>query len=347
MKKKRRQLVISVILLLILSVVTFFLMRKQTGNTFASEENDFSIKDTLSIGKITITDQDQNQVRLVKKDSATWSLNEKYTARIDKVALILKTVYSIKTRSQAPQAAHEVLLRNMSVSYKKVEYATEDGSPIKTWYVGHPTPNSEGSYMLLETPKHGKGEIPYITYIPGFIGELTSRFFTLEADWRNSEVFAYKPQEIASVKILDNDAPTESFDLKVPKDNVFELYNYSGNRVKGFDTVAIRQYLVNFKKIHYETLNKGVLSKMQEDSLIRATPYYIVKVTDRNGHKKKVSIYHKTNPGVDQIGNPLDPEIKWDPERAFILLPSGEFAVIQFYSFDKILWPISAFKPVL
>jgi len=60
-----------------------------------------------------------------------------------------------------------------------------------------------------------------------------------------------------------------------------------------------------------------------------------------------VSFYQTPRPGVDQIGNTLDPEITWDPERAFILLPSGEFAVIQFYSFDKILWPISAFKPVL
>jgi hypothetical protein len=199
--------------------------------------------------------------------------------------------------------------------------------------------------MLLETPENGKGETPYITYIPGFVGELTSRFFTGIEDWRDSEVFDYSPREIAAIKILNNDYPEESFELKVPQDNVYLLFNRNGKQSKGCDTVAVRQFLVNFKNIHYETLVKRHLTKIQEDSLIRATPFYIVKVTDRNGHENKVSIYHKKNPGINDMGEEVDPALSWDPERAFILLPSGEFALIQFSVFDKILWPLGVFKP--
>lgn len=343
MNKGKIQLYVSVVILAILAAVTFTLTQKKSNSSFGKELSDFAIADTASIGKVIITDQDKNRVELERKDAGYWSLNTKFRARIDAINLILATCNKIKMKNPVPENARENIIRNLAVSYHKVEYFNLDGDPLKTWYVGHAAKDQEGSYMILETPGEGKSDLPYVTYIPGFAGQLTSRFFASEKEWRFTGIFNYDPKSIASVKMVNYDAPEESFEVRADKNDIFSLIDHKGKSIPQFDTVAVRQFLVNFRKIHFETFNKGVLTAVQEDSIKKARPYYSIRVTEKSGESTDLIIFHKNVPKKDVSGADYVGDYQWDPERAFALIPSGEIVVIQFFVFDKILWPVYAF----
>lgn len=347
MNKKKKQLLLSLTLLITLVIYVVYLTVRNGGwsgrnNTFVEEIGDFSIKDTASIYQITITDQDKNKAVIQRKEKGYWQVNGKHRARIESIDLILYTCKMIEVKSQVPIAARETIIRNLSVNYKKVEFFDAKNKWIKTWYVGGATKDNEGSYMILED-ENGKAEVPCITYIPSFVGHLSSRFFCSEREWRFTGIFNYDPLDIASVKIINYDSLAEGFEIKVLDKNRFALYNAFDKPVPVFDTAAVRQYLVNYKKIHFQSFNPGTLTEKQEDSLRKAKPYYKILVTDKKGIKNELTIYHKKTPPIDELGEPWEMEVDWDPIRSFAILSSGEVVIIQFGVFDRILWPIYAF----
>jgi hypothetical protein len=346
MNKKKRRLFMSFTILLILLGIAYYLASSagyfgENRTTLKQDEYNFRIEDTSAVHTVRITNQDKISVEMTRAENSEWNLNGKYLARIDAINLILRTAKLIDMKSPVPRSARENIMKLLAVNFKKVEFIDEDGDMIKTWYVGNPTKDNAGSYMLLETPDHGKYEQPYVMEIPGFAGELTSRFFVDEIAWRSTVVFAYDPLEIASVKVDNFDNISEGFEIRSPFKSSFRLFDYKGKEIPKFDTVAVRAYLVNYKKIPFETFNKGTLTKSQEDSLLLSRPYYKVEVTDRQGTKKEITIFHKTalKDDVDAYGIPYE----FDTQRAYALLQSGEFVVIQFDTFDKILWPVQAF----
>ncbi|HRE74803.1 MAG TPA: hypothetical protein PK637_05605 [Flavobacteriales bacterium] len=345
MKRRQLQLLISAAVLITLSVVVVYMKQKKSNSTFTKDLSDFTIEDTASIGKLKITNQDKISAELVRKHAGYWELNGKFRARVDAIDLMLTTAKKVRVKNPVPESARENIIRNLSVNYHKVEYFDLNGKAIKTWYVGHATKDHDASYMLLETPSEGKSSLPYVTYIPGFAGELSSRYFCVEEEWRFTGIFNYDPSEIIAVSIRNNDYPEESFEVKVLDKNLFALHDQFGKKVERFDTAGVRQLVVNFKKIHFETLNRGILSPLQEDSLRKAKPYYEISVTDKKGEKKEIKVFHKKLPPHNMNNEPFEQDYPYDPERAFAQIPGGEIVVIQFFVFDKILWPIDAFLP--
>ena len=63
--------------------------------------------------------------------------------------------------------------------------------PFKTWYIGSPTQDHTGTYMLLQLGQD-KSSKPYVTYKPGMYGTLEVRFFTDWKAWRSPRIFDYK-----------------------------------------------------------------------------------------------------------------------------------------------------------
>ena len=347
MTRRKKQLFISSGLLAVLIVIALVLINKKGGfsgttNTLTEDIGEFAIDDTASISKIIITDQDKNTGEVTRKHEGYWEINKKFRARIESIDLILYTTKEIEVRNQVPIAGRENTIRNMSVNYKKVEFFDANDNWIKTWYVGSAAKDNEGSNMILED-ENGKAEIPCITYIPGFVGQLSSRFFCEEKTWRFTGVFNYEPKEIASIKVMNYDSLVESFEIKSLGKNNFSLYNAFNKPVDLFDTAAIRQYVLNYKKIHFQSFNAGTLTLKQEDSLRNAKPHYKISVTDTKGKLNEIKIYHKHLPDVDDMGNPWDFDYPWDPVRGFAVLQSGEVVIIQYSVFDHILWPIYAF----
>ena len=71
------------------------------------------------------------------------------------------------------------MIKRLAVNHKRVDIYDQKNKLIKTWYIGSPTPDHLGTFMLLK--KDGiKGSRPYIMFKPGVYGSLDVRFFRLD-----------------------------------------------------------------------------------------------------------------------------------------------------------------------
>jgi hypothetical protein len=93
------------------------------------------------------------------------------------------------------------------------------------------------------------------------------------------------------------------------------------------------EYMVTNFKLH------------KKDSIVATTPFHILTVTDMSGNSTLIKTYHKEATSDElEMYDDLSP---YDKDRLFVLFNDGkDFALIQFYVFDKVLRPLSYFmKP--
>ena len=100
--------------------------------------------------------------------------------------------------------------RDIATKATKVEIYQGDDKPSKVYYVGNATNDHQGTYMVLEIDGV-KSTVPFVMFIPGNYGYLTSRFFTEAQQWRDAIVFKYAPEAIKSIEINYLETPEQSF----------------------------------------------------------------------------------------------------------------------------------------
>lgn len=343
---KKRKNIISVVVLLGLGVVAFFVAKNEgwfSGgySTLNKNLSDFAIKDTASINRMVITTFDDKKADLVRKSPGEWQLNGKYKARIDCIENLLEMAARIKVRSTVGEKARENVIKRIAGYYKKIEFFVDSRSH-KTYLVGPAAMDNIGTYMVLETPGEGRSDQPYVMEMPGFAGVLDARIFADEEAWKFTGIFNYDYHDIQKVRVVNNEQMQESFTLTVNKQNDLILTDINDKPISNFDTLGARAYLINFRKIHYETRAK-LLTKAMVDSMLLQKPYYTVDVTTRKNGKTTVRIYHMpSRSGEKDLEGKIIP---WNPERAYAILPSGEVVVVQFHVFDQILRSLQSFYP--
>jgi hypothetical protein len=240
------------------------------------------------------------------------------------------------------------MLKLLASSSKRVEIFTGGDEPAKIWYVGIPTPDHTGTLMLLEIPGIGRSEEPYIVHMEGFTGFLSTRFFTNEMEWRYTGIFEYPHLEVSKVRMINHMIPADSWEVRFSGGNNLELWscNAAGAHEKKalrFDTTAVKEQLLLFKKVHVESFNTQ-LNELQTDSLRNAQPAYTLEVTDNQGTSTTIDLHLKPSKKAmeDDYGNiiPFDLDYFWAKTQ------DGEIAMAQSYNFSPLLNPIAKFKPV-
>ncbi|MFM7725704.1 MAG: hypothetical protein ACKO7B_03310, partial [Flavobacteriales bacterium] len=154
-------------------------------------------------------------------------------------------------------------------------------------YVGVPTADHTGTIMLLEIPELGRSEEPYIVHIEGFTGFLSTRFFTNETEWRYTGIFEYPRLEVSKVRMINHLQPTDSWEVRFAGGNALELWRCDAlgaaqSKAIRFDTSAVKDQLLLFKKVHVESFNTQLTAE-QSDSLRTAPAAYTLEVTGSDG----------------------------------------------------------------
>jgi hypothetical protein len=277
-----------------------------------------------------------------------WKLNGKLEAREDAVNLMLKTFNRIRIRGNVSDSSRDNMLKLLASSSKRVEIFTGGDEPAKIWYVGIPTPDHTGTLMLLEIPGIGRSEEPYIVHMEGFTGFLSTRFFTNEMEWRYTGIFEYPHLEVSKVRMINHMIPADSWEVRFGGGNNLELWSCnaagaSEKKVSRFDTTAVKDQLLLFKKVHVESFNTQ-LNEQQTDSLRNASPAYTLEVTDNSGKSTTIDLHLKPSKKAieDDYGNiiPFDLDYFWAKTQ------DGEIAMAQSYNFSPLLNPIGKFMPV-
>lgn len=293
----------------------FFFFRQRNG-TLDKASKEFSVKDTTGIDKIFMADKAGHSVTLHRQSNGTWLVNSKYPVESGTLNTLLLTVQNLEVKAPVPKAGRNSVIARLASSAVKVEIY-KYGELIKIYYVGGPTQDYLGTYMLLE----GSGT-PFIMHLPGFNGFLTTRYSPVEEDWRRRLVFNYPENSIAAVSITYPFHPELSFALDVAS---AEVKGSGEQPVLKLKARLLKSYLSFFQRASFEGW-ESTFTQYQKDSLMALTPVSILKVKDNQASEKTVKVYLRKGS-----------ESPFDPERMYAVDDEQNFLIIQHYVFDKIL----------
>jgi hypothetical protein len=339
MKRNR----IAAILVIILGSLSFWFILNNKKGTIKETLRDFAVEDTASVDKIFLADKQGNSVTLERNPNGiSWTVNGKYLARIDAIQTLLVTIRKVDIKEPVGKKAQDNIVKQLAADAVRCEIYSK-GELVKAYYVGSQTQEMTGTYMILIDPETMKPSAkPFITYIPGFEGFLTTRYFTQEKMWRDRTIMQYIPTDIASVKLEVPDQPDLGYELKIHGNNDYEVTMLSGKKVADIDPVAVKQYLSYFQQVNFESLDMG-MSQKEIDSTLRSTPINILTVTDNKGKVNRTKFYARKTKKDDILGSDGKP-LKYDLDRMNALLEStSDFVLVQYYVFGKMMPPADYF----
>ncbi len=320
------------VILVILAITTTYFITTNSHATIKKELRDFAIEDTASIDKIFLVDKENNSI-LLERTPSNWKLNNTYFARQDLVNVLLKTMLRIRVKEPVAISARENIIKSLAVKSTKVEIY-QQGKLSKVFYVGGPTQDSYGTYMILENSAS-----PFIMEIPGFRGYLSPRFSTYLIEWKAQIAFAIPLKEISEVTVQNHQKKDASFKI-VHNDNNFEMYSWPENKsIEQFDTMKVKRFLMEFRNKNFNKYIEDVPTEWQ-DSIKASVPMYTINAITKKGNVTQAKAYSKPGWGnMDFLGNPMDT----DQDNFFLLINNNDFVYAQYYTFDPLFVDIKSF----
>ncbi len=334
MKKNRLYIIVFLLLLLVALYFKFF---RNGFSTISGSDHDFAVKDTAAITKIFIADKANHTVTLTRQGKAQWMVNGKFIARNDCINTLLYTINMVDVKSIIDPRGWNTVIKTMATQAVKVEIYEGD-TRVRVYYVGEETSDELGTYMLLSQPETEVNyKQPYITYIPGFDGYLTTRYFIKEDDWRDRTIFQYYPYDLKSVTVLYPQVDS-SFRITILGKNQFSFDNpVTGRKAVALDTVAVKQYLTYYQSVSWEV----PANTTKKDSILSSPPFAVIKVEDVKGKISTLKLYRRFAAEHQQEKYSID--YKYDPDRIFALVNDKDFVLCQYFVFGKMLQPATYF----
>jgi hypothetical protein len=335
MKKNK---VVIIILVVLTFIAAYFVISNNSG-TLKKEQKDFAVQDTSSITKIFLANNEGNKI-LLERNNYDWTVNGKYPARQDAINTLLKTVKDLEVKSPVAKTALKTIIGQIAVRSTKVEiYTKNKNKPEKVYYVGGPTPDNFGTFMVMEN-----SSAPFIMHLPGLHGYLTTRYFTDEWGWRSTALYRYKPSEIDAVEIVYHTKPEYSFKIENILSGELKLTNPSnGESYTNVNQIAVKNYLNGFSNINFEFYADDVRHDYR-DSLATHCKFFDITITDKEGKKNVLNAYQiPVTEGNTE--NPFDGStIEYDVDRMYAHINNKDgYVVIQYFVFDDITAPLKFF----
>lgn len=315
---------------------------------------EFAVKDTAEVSKIFLSDTEGRNIDIQRADDQTWwamdGTTKRFRVRDDAIQLMLKTISRIEMKNPVAKPALDNVIRMIAGRNTRVEIYTSDEKPEKIWYVGGATPDNFGTYMLLETVEDGKSKLPFITHLPGNYGYLSTRFFTDSIEWKYTGLFDKGITDIKTITVNYPPQPENSFRIDYNGGNDIKLYDLSKSAfLTTYDTVAVKNYMLGYKKVHFESYPRH-LSLAQQDSILSTGTVFSIEVAYGDGITRKVRAHYMEDRYGDRYDDPKiekteeEQEEEADRDRLYALINEKEFVGIQYFVFNKLLVPLEEFK---
>lgn len=322
MKRNR----LYILLLVLLFIIAGYLYYSKGGNSSISgDKMAFAVQDTAAVDKIVLSDKTGKVLTLTKKNKL-WYAGDGIRARRDVIGVLLETIKRVEVKSPVNKPMRSNLLKQLATGAVQIEIYT-DGSLERKYYVGGPTMDALGTYMLLDG-----ADDPFICHIPGFDGYLTVRYNTDIAVWKDRGILRIAPQNIGIVKIEYPESPEASFTLKVQSKDYISLFNNVGDSAKGnINGEFLRKYLGGFADIQYENpvdIKKVNLNELLIPQNLLAT----ITVYEKEGAKHQVELFKRFFNGEKFLAK--SEQYDFDQDRCFVrvdgkLVYNGQYRVFN------------------
>ncbi|MBE0639917.1 MAG: DUF4340 domain-containing protein [Bacteroidales bacterium] len=346
-----KNLRIKLLIVAIMAVLALYLWMQNKTGTLRQEIGEFAIDDTASVTRIFLADMRGNDMLLTKIKPGEWSLNDTLSARNEAVTRLLSSMFRMAVQAPVSRSAYNSVIKNLAANSVKVEiyqhlprinifnsirlFYREKLS--KVYYVGEPTQDNLGTYMLMEG-----SDTPFIVYLPGLRGFLSARFSANPNDWRDHTIFAKSPHEIRSIRVDFPQTPEESYLVEKLNRNDLRLTRVIDNhKVTDFDPNHLINLIHGYRDVRFESI-VGKNAELNIDSLLVATPVHVITLTDTSGNVYRMKTYRRHNFGLlmTDDGEPYP----YDIDRMYGLINNGkDLVLIQYFVFDPITRPLSFF----
>lgn len=343
-----------IIIVIILAIVAIWFLMQNDSSTLNEGESVFAIIDTAAVTKIFIADKKTNSV-VLDRTSDGWLLDNKFNTNTQVVDFLLGTMARVQVKAPVPKIGRDnVIKRLASIGIKVEVYQKAYRVNIfdkykffpyeklaKVYFVGDVTPDNLGTYMLIEGAEH-----PYITHIPGFRGFLTPRYSPKADDWKSHQVFHHTLSDISSVSLEFHDRPEESFRVDVSNsDGSYDLIKLIDNStVSRYDTLRLLNFLTSFNDLRYESRLNNLLSPLRIDSIVQSPPLFEITLIDNENETTYVKAFIKRALPEEIKEEAYFKLIPDDRDRFHALINDGDdFVLMQYYVFDKVIYPLSYF----
>ncbi len=320
-------------LVVVLGGLTLWYFQKGNARTTVlGADRQFAVKNTDEIYKIFLADREGNKTTLERKDGQ-WVYDGKYRVRETAIKNLLEAVRNVEMMYKPPRAAVDNMVKSLAAEGIKVEIYDRNNRLLKAYYVGGATADETGTFMIMEG-----AEEPYVTYIPGWTGNIRYRYSLKGDDWRDRSVFAYDPERIQSVSVEYPKQQNRSFILEKSGRTytVRPFYDLTPVAKSPYKERSADTYLIGFERLGAEAFEN---KNPARDSISNLVPFAIVKVTDDSGTVSEARFHPIFPQGVFQDVNTgayrNDPPV----ERYYVdMVSSGDFFLVQNRVFNKIFW---------
>lgn len=334
-----------IVFICLIAGVAYFVYQ-YSPTTMEKKESEFAVKNIDDMTRVRLTDTQGHSVDLTKKDKK-WIVNGKYDINEATRDILFTAIQKLETNYQSPVNSEKYVLKDLGTQRTKCEiYMNNEDQPSKVYYVGGPTADGKGTYMIME--RNGQmARHSYVTHIPGVDAYLTGRYYPEEDRWRSIWIFRENSGTIQSVKVTYPREKQKSFSINTVAKDSFVIANSEGQVLEQPKQRFIHQYLDFYDGLSLEAYANKEPAK---DTILPIEPYCIVNMTRKDKTESTVIIYYipvseRTRVQFDEAGNRL----LYDPEHYYAQFnDKKDFALIQFYNWGKVLRNYQEFfmKPV-
>jgi hypothetical protein len=324
-----------IIFILLIGGVAYFIYQ-YSPTTLEKKESDFAIQDIDAVTKVRLTDTKGHEIILTKKDKK-WIVNGKYDVNEPSRELLFTAIQKLETNYRTPAKAEPIVLKDMGNQHNKCEiYLHDEDRPSKVYYVGGPTADGIGTYMIMERDGHMAAH-SYVTHIPGIRAYLTGRYYPEIDRWRSVWIFRDDDQDIQSLKLTYHRELQKSFEITRVAGDSFVIANSDGQVLEQPKQKFIHQYLSFYEGLSLETFkNKDTAAR---DTILPMQPFCTIDLKRLDKTETSVTLYYipvneQTRVQFDEQGH----KMLYDIEHYYVLMNGKEdFAMVQFYTWGKAL----------
>ena len=323
-----------IVFIALIGGVCYFIYQ-YSPSTLEKKESDFAIKNIDDVTKVRLSDTKGNEVILTKKDKK-WIVNGQYEANEMSRGLLFTAIQKVETNYRSPDNAELVVMKDMAVLHNKCEvYINGEDKPCKVYYVGGPTADGQGTYMIMEHDGR-MARHSYVTHVPGVDAYLTGRYYPQEEHWRSVWIFRENNEKIQSLKVNYNREKQKSFEIeRIAKDS-FVIANSEGQVLEQPKQRFIRQYLDFYDGLSLEQFEN---KNPARDTIVPNEPFCTVTMKRMDNTESTAILYYipvseTTRVQFDEQGH----KMLYDIEHFYLLFnDKKDFAKVQFFTWGKVL----------
>ncbi len=316
----------------------------------AIRQGEFRVDSNEEISRVRLQDHTGNIVFLEKTNEGVWILNEEYLANMPAIRDLLSTLRRMDVRRPVSLDRSEFVKEHLNSEGIRVEvYAVRyrirlpgnirwlpRNKKIRDFLVGADLETGEGTYM-----QGMHAQIPFEIYLPGVRSGIREVFIPKEYIWRDPLVLSLAPGQIKVIELRCRNKPHESFSIYFDSEQEYRLYDrYDQPPAE----VLIREerlerYINAFLRLHYERM-LPLSSGTPPEDIFSDEAFMEMEILDADGRKTTLAFYKRFPP---KDGSLVSEKRPFDPNRFYLRINDGDFALAKYYVFQPVMRPLSWF----